>query len=157
MKKELKNRLYFILFSFFKFYNIFFIIKSMQFSASSCMHIELDSENTPLYEQGQDFVFKIPGIGTRYIKLILFIRWRIMSIPWLYNNLYGLHKLNQILLKDKCTPALWPSYLYLSTCLLHALLHTVDEPDNLKLWHFMNSALNFLQKFWNQILLNTRH
>lgn len=110
-----------------------------------------------LYEQGQDFVFKIPGIRTRYIKLILFIRWRIMSIPWLYNNLYGLHKLNQILLKDNCTPPLWSSYLYLSTCLLHALLHTVDEPDNMKLWHFMNSALNFLQKFWNQILLNTRH
>lgn len=47
MEKELKNLLYFILFSFFKFYNIFFIIKSMQFSSSSCMHIELDSENTP--------------------------------------------------------------------------------------------------------------
>lgn len=127
----------------------------------------------------------------------------------LYNNWYALHKLNLILLKHKCTPALWSSCHFLSThrhltlhtfliikidihkgvllgrgyihcrfllweiyvtsgacvstictCLLHALLRTIEEPDNMKLWHFMKSALQFLQKlqkFWNQILLNTRH
>lgn len=72
-----------------------------------------------------------------------------MSIPWLYNNWYGLHKLNRILLKLKCTPALWFSYHYLSTCLLHALLHTIDEPNNIKLLHLMKSALQFFKKILN--------
>lgn len=66
-----------------------------------------------------------------------------------------------------CRFLLWEIYVTsgacvstICTCLLHALLRTIEEPDNMKLWHFMKSALQFLQKlqkFWNQILLNTRH
>lgn len=126
----------------------------------------------------------------------------------LYNNWYALHKLNLILLKHKCTPALWSSCHFLSThrhltlhtfliikidihkgvllgrgyihcrfllweiyvtsgacvstictCLLHALLRTIEEPDNMKLWHFSSPIFakilkpNFI-KYQASIFLN---